>query len=134
MAPPTGNDLSLPPALAQQYAPPAAGDRAACDNLLRLCRRSLAVGDIRRAVDMLNQAKRLQVRYAPTEDSPEKVEAAISKYQEIIGLERSTEAGRRAYARMLMEQAEALLRYGEYEVAEEMADRAARQEVAYGDF
>ncbi len=134
MAPPTGNNLPLPPALQKQYAPPPAADRAQSDNLLRMSRRSLAVGDIRRAVDMLNQAKRLQVHYALTEDSPEKVEAAISKYQEIMGLERSTEQGRRAYARMLMEQAEALLRYGEYEQAEELADRAARQQVAYGAF
>ena len=99
-----------------------------------MSRRSLAVGDIRRAVDMLNQAKRLQVHYALTEDSPEKVESAINKYQEIAGLERGTEQGHRAYARMLMEQAEALLRYGEYEQAEELADRAARQQVAYGAF
>ena len=66
--------------------------RTQSDNLLRLSRRALAVGDVRRAVDLLNQAKRLQVRYGPLDDSPERAEAAISKYQEIMTLDRNTEA------------------------------------------
>ena len=117
----------------QQYAEPVA-TRTQSDNLLRLSRCALATGDVRRAVDLLNQAKRLQVRYGPLDDSPERAEAAISKYQEIVTLDRNTEAGRRAYARMLMEQAEALVHYGEFDVAEQLADRAAQQAVTYGPF
>ena len=142
VAPPTGDDLHLPPALARQYQQPAAaagpapmgGDRVQSDNLLRLARTALAVGDVRRATELLNQAKRLQVRYAPLEDSPERVEAAVNKYQDTMSLDKNTEAYRRAYARMLMEQAEALFRYGELGLAEELGDRALRQQAAFGPF
>jgi hypothetical protein len=91
----------------------APNDRVQSYNLLRLSRRALGVGDVRRAADMLNQAKRLAVHYGPLDDSPEKVETAISKYQEVAALDRNTDAYRRSYARMAMEQSEALLRYGE---------------------
>ena len=62
------------------------------------------------------QAKRLQVQYGPLDDSPARVEAAISRYQETMSLDRKTESGRRTYARMLMEQAEALLHYGQFDL------------------
>ena len=92
------------------------------------------MGDVRRAVDRLNQAKRLEVRYGPLDDSPAKVEATIAKYQEIVTLDRNTEAGRRAYARLLMEESEALLHYGQFDEAEELANRAAQQQVTYSPF
>ncbi len=112
----------------------APNDRVQSYNLLRLSRRALGVGDVRRAADMLNQAKRLAVHYGPLDDSPEKVETAISKYQEVAALDRNTDAYRRSYARMAMEQSEALLRYGELQQAEELADRAARQQATFGPF
>ena len=91
-APRTADDQHLPPALARQAVPTCAGRRTESDNLLRLsC--ALAVGDVRRAVERLNQAKRLEVRYGPLDDSPAKVEATIAKYQEIVTLDRNTEAG-----------------------------------------
>ncbi|MGO8689719.1 MAG: hypothetical protein ACLQLG_08785 [Thermoguttaceae bacterium] len=133
-APPTADDQHLPPALARQAVPTGAGRRTESDNLLRLSRRALAVGDVRRAVERLNQAKRLEVRYGPLDDSPAKVEATIAKYQEIVTLDRNTEAGRRAYARLLMEESEALLHYGQFDEAEELANRAAQQQVTYSPF
>ncbi len=129
-----GDHPHLPPASVVQNPTPAAALRTQSDNLLRLSRRALAVGDVRRAVDLLNQAKRLQVRYGPLDDSPERTEGAISKYQDVMTLDRNTEAGRRAYARVLMDQAEALLHYGEFDWAENLADRAAQQQVTYGPF
>ena len=128
------DDQHVPPAGVVQNPPPATALRTQSDNLLRLSRRALAVGDVRRAVDMLNQAKRLQVRYGPLDDSPERTEGAINKYQEVMTLDRNTEGGRRAYARALMDQAEALLHYGEFDWAENLADRAAQQQVTYGPF
>ncbi len=133
-APPTADDQHLPPALARQAVPTGAGRRTESDNLLRLSRRALAVGDVRRAVERLNQAKRLEVRYGPLDDSPAKVEATIAKYQEIVTLDRNTETGRRAYARLLMEESEALLHYGQFDEAEELANRAAQQQVTYSPF
>ena len=123
----------LPPAGVAQPLP-LVGQRTQSDTLLRMSRCALATGDVRRAVDLLNRAKQLQVRYGPLDDSPERVEAAIGKYQEVITLDRNSEAGRRNYARMLMEQAEALVHYGEFDLAEQLADRAVRQGVTYGPY
>ena len=117
---------------ATRVAPAAGGDRARSDALLRAARRALAVEDVRQAADFVAQAKRLHVRYAPADDCPEKVDAAITKYLEVRSLDKRSEANRRAYARMLMEQAEALLQWGEIGPAEQLAVVAARQQVAYG--
>ena len=51
-----------------------------------------------------------------------------------MAMDKNTEAYRRAYARRLMEQGEALLRYGELAQAEELADRAIRQQATFGPF
>jgi general secretion pathway protein D len=133
LAPPLHDDLRLPPALADRYANPGA-DRAASDGLLLAARRALAVGDVRRAAALVAQAKQMPVRYAPTDDTPERVEAALARYQEVNALDKGTQTYRRAYARMLMEQAEALLRWGDYEQADQLAAQAARQQVDYGPF
>ena len=76
----------------------------------------------------------MRVNYQPLDDTPDKVEAAIRKYQELSGLDKNTEAYRRAYARNLMEQADALLRWGEQDEAERLAGRAAGMQIVYGPF
>ena len=80
------------------------------------------------------QAKAMQINYQPLDDTPEQVEAAIRKYQELSTLDKNTEAYRRAYARNLMEQADALLRWGEQDEAERLASRAAGMQIIYGPF
>ncbi|MGA2257509.1 MAG: hypothetical protein ABSG53_22850, partial [Thermoguttaceae bacterium] len=110
------------------------GNRAHSDALLRFARLALAVTDVRRASELVAQARREQVRYAPNEDSPERVEAAIAKFAEVSRLERSTETNRKAYARMLMEQSEALLQWGELEQADKLAALAVQQQVVFGPF
>ena len=83
---------------------------------------------------LVAQARQEQIRYAPNEDSPERVEAAIAKFVEVSRLDRSTEENRKTYARMLMEQSEALLQWGELEQADKLAALAVEQRVAYGPF
>ena len=146
MAPPSGDDLHLPPALARgvMSASPDAGpvaqtngvtgDRTQSDELLHRARLALAVGDVRRASAMVAQAKQSPVRYSQSDDSPERVEAAIAKCQELNGMEKNTDLYRRAYARLLMEQAEALMRWGEFDQADQLAAQAARQQVVYGPY
>ena len=51
-----------------------------------------------------------------------------------MSLDKNTEAFHRTYARMLMEQAEALFRYGELGLAEELGNLALRQQAAFGPF
>ena len=59
------------------------------------------------------------------------MEAAIQKTQDLASLEKNSEVYRRAYARNEMEQAEALLLYGELDEAERLANVAATQQVSY---
>ncbi len=94
-------------------------------------RRALAVGDIRRAGEFVRQAKSENLQYGPMDDTPDKVEAAIQKAQDLASLEKNSEVYRRTYARNLMEQAEALLQYGELDEAERLGSVAARQQVSY---
>ncbi len=123
------NNVYMPP-----RNQPQPGNRGHSDAMLRQARLALAVGDIRRASDMLGQAKQDQIRYAPNEDSPDRVAAAIAKFVEISRLDRATEENRRTYARMWMEQANDLLQWNELEQAEKLAEMAAQQHVTFGPF
>ena len=58
--------------------------------------------------------------------------SAISKYIELSGLDKETEAYARSYARSLMEQAGALAQWSEFDEAERLADRASKIRLAYG--
>ena len=132
---PSENDLALPPFLAKstpQRGAPGGGEiRMGSGSPLLGARRALAVGDIRRAAEFVRQAKNQNLQYGPMDDTPEKVEAAIQKTQDLASLEKNTDVYRRTYARNVMEQAEALLLYGELDEAERMANVAATQQVSY---
>jgi general secretion pathway protein D len=115
-------------------APQPRGNRAHSDAMLRQARLALAVGDIRRANDMVAQARQDQIRYAPNEDNPDRIAAAIGKFVEISRLDRASEENRRTYARMWMEQANDLMQWNELDQAEKLAQMAAQQRVTFGPF
>ena len=92
------------------------------------------MGDTRHATDLLQQERARCAVYQPLDDTPDKVEAAVRKYQELSTLDKTTEAYRRAYARSLMEQADGLLRWGEQDEAERLAGRAASLQLTYNPF
>ena len=71
---------------------------------------------------MVAAARQDQFRYAPNEDSPDRVDAAIAKFVEISKLDRASEENRRTYARMWVEQANDLMQWGEWEQAERLAN------------
>jgi hypothetical protein len=127
---PGENDVRVP----GTAAPANGGGPAAGNSPLRAARLALAYGDVRRAAELVQRAKGMQVNYQPLDDTPDKVEAAIRRYQEISTLDKDSEAYRRALARNLMEQADALLRWGEPNEAERLAGRAASMQVVYGPF
>jgi general secretion pathway protein D len=139
--PPTGGpqpsvapDRNAGAGIAAPQGMPAGGNQARSDALLRSARLALAVSDVQRASRLVAQARQEQVRYAPNEDSPERVEAAIARFTEVSRLDRSTEDGRKTYARMLMEQSEALLQWGELDQADKLAALAVEQRAAYSPF
>ena len=80
------------------------------------------------------QARLEQAHYAANEDSPDRIEAAIARFVEISRLDRSTAENRKAYARMLMDQSETLLLWGELDQADKLAALAVEQQAAYGPF
>ncbi|MBN1394317.1 MAG: hypothetical protein JW959_04790, partial [Pirellulales bacterium] len=106
----------------------------AADSPLRVARLALAVGDVRRASEFVSRARAAHASYRPEDDTPDKVESAIKKHVELAGLDKNSEAYARAYVRNLMEQADALVYWGEYDEAERLAGRAAGVKLVYGPF
>jgi general secretion pathway protein D len=120
-------------------APTPANDprRKQSDQLLWNARRALAVGDVRRAIESVNQAKSLQVRYEFHEDSPAKVDQAIQKYGDLAQRsqqERETEGYRQRLAQLQLQQAEDLLRWRDFDEAERLANEAKRRNVPFGPY
>ena len=114
-----------------------ATDRSKSDAKLRDARRALAVGDVRRAREHLKQAKSYNVAYAFHEDSPAKIDAAIRRYYDVVEQRTQrepTDAWRRQYALLLIEQAEALLKWKDYAEAERLASDAARLGLNFGPY
>ena len=143
--PPTGQVTQIPPASAGNNpasSPSSAlqnpnGDRATAGQLLLEARRSLALGDVRRAGGMVQQARSLNVAFGPADDTPDRVDAQIVKYANLKAEEPqrgNTEGYRRQFARLLMEQAEGLMRWQDFGEAERLAMEAARQGVTYSPF
>ena len=131
----SASPLGSPPTSAGQFDPNArAAANRLSNNPLRTARLALAVGDLRRATEFVQRARALRINYQPSDDTPEKVEAAIRRQQDLQGLDKSTEAFARASSRNLMEQADALLRWSEYDEAERLARRAAALRIDYGPF
>ncbi len=127
---PSGNYVPLTPPAS------AAGSSMATDaggtEVLLEARRALAGGDIARATGLVHQARRMQAQFDPRGDTPADVENAIREYQHVASQPRQGEAYRRAYAKMLVKQSQALLAAGDLDLAEELADKASRQQIAFG--
>ncbi len=117
-------------------APTAMGQAAnrPSNSPLRTARLALAVGDLRRAMEFVQRAKATPMSYGPSDDTPDKVEVAIRRQLDLQGLDKGTEAYARGCSRNLTEQADALLRWNEYDEAERLARRAAALRIDYGPF
>jgi general secretion pathway protein D len=109
----------------------APGAARTAENPLRAARLALADTDVRTAGMHVQRARNMQLTYQPSDDTPDKVEAAIRSYLELSGLDKNTEAYAHKYARSLTEQADGLMRWGAYDKAEELARRAAVIPIMY---
>ena len=122
------------PAIGARGAAPAVAtasdpNRSLSNAKLKTARLALAVGDTRRAKRYVDSAKQLNVAYGLADDSPAKVEAAVVKYEQVQANRAALNADpawQKHYAQIMMEQAEGLLRYREFEVAERLATDAQR--------
>jgi general secretion pathway protein D len=137
--PAPGNEPRAFPANAPGAAPAQAAhpQKQKSDELLVAARRSLAYGDTRQASTLLEQAKALQVNYTFLEDSPAKVEAMLRKYTQLMQNRASVpnkEIYDRQYAELLLEQADALIRWQRLDDAERLASDAAKLPVSYSPF
>jgi len=133
-APTTRSVTPLPPVGSPSAS--TAG-RTESEQFLLGARRALAEGDVRRATEMVRQAGTVPAQYGPSDDTPVKVEALIRSYSDLMAQraeQGNTEGHRSRYARILMEQAEGLLRYRDYDKAEYLANLARQQGVSFGPY
>lgn len=114
----------------------SAAEVQAAQSLLLEARKALAVGDSRRAASLAERARAMNVPFGPV-DNPEKVLATVASYNDLMS-QRSdrgqSESWRRQYARVLLEQAEALVRWNELDEAERLATEASRLRVVYSPY
>jgi general secretion pathway protein D len=110
--------------------------RRQSDAHLLAARRALAEGDVRRAAAAIDAARRLRVAYGPHDDNPDKIEAAIRNYRQVTEGSggRQDEATRHQLADLLMDQAQQLMRWKEYDEAERLVHHVQGLRVSYGPF
>lgn len=104
---------------------------------LLVARRALAVGDVRRASAAVEAAKQKSAKYGPHDDTPDRVEAAIRDYlqaMELINAQQDNEASRHQLAVLLMDQAQQLVRWKDYDEAERLVQNVQSMKVGYGPF
>lgn len=134
-SPETAN-LDVPPP-AKGPAAGGPGDRGASDELLREARRALAARDVRQASQFVSQARQLGAAYGLNEDSPDKVDQLIRRASE-LPTSRTPGAApadvARQQAQFLLEQAEGLLKYRDFDGAERLAREAKQLPAEYRPF
>jgi general secretion pathway protein D len=112
-------------------------DEVSPRELLLAARRALAVGDVARARDKVQRARASGAAFSPGDDAPEKVEAAIFMYSDVMSQKSergNTDAWRRQYAKVLMDQADALLRWRDFDEAERLAQAAVQQRASFNTY
>ncbi|HEV3416674.1 MAG TPA: hypothetical protein VG056_07680, partial [Pirellulales bacterium] len=122
-----------PPLRLTPRATTPATPKAQSDALLLGARKALAVGDVQRANSLTEQAKRLQVNYGATDDSPARVETLVHKCSDLASQSNraDSDAYRHQYAALLMEESEGLLRWREFDESERLAMEAKKVPVQY---
>ncbi len=105
--------------------------------LLLEARKALSVGDVRRAEQLVQQARSLQVSFPPLGDHPDRVQQAINTYRQLRQLAAgsgNSQAYRRQQAQFLLDQAVWLLRSGALDDAERLARDAQRLGLSYSPY
>ena len=109
------------------YGSPSQATKSGQDWLLQ-ARRSLAIGDVKGATEAAQNARSSQAVFGAG-DSPGQIEAMIARQNQLVELyqEGSAESGYDTNAaKFLMEQAEVLVKYRDYETARVLAEQAKK--------
>jgi len=118
-------------------APATGNAKQQAGQQLLAARQALAQGDSRRATALLEQAKSAGVDFGPQDNEPVKVENLIRKHNELMlareGREQ-TDAYRRQYSDLLLEEAQGLLKYNDLDGAERVTTDAQKLGVRYSPF
>ena len=109
--------------------------RAKSDALLLQARQQLAVGDVQGAARTSGLAAQLGAVYQLNEDSPAKVQALLRRHAQMVqgsAPGANPQLFQRQYAQFLMDQAQGLMGYGDFQRAKQLIDRAAATNAEYG--
>ncbi|HTQ40175.1 MAG TPA: hypothetical protein VMJ32_14205 [Pirellulales bacterium] len=106
------------------------------DELLLAARRLLAHDDLLNAQVKIDQAQGLGISYSALDDSPAKIESLIVKLKKLPAnvTASDAESTRRLRAEVLMEQAEGLLRWHDFDEAQRLAGQAQQLGINYTTF
>jgi len=117
-------------------SPDNSQSRRESDGHLLAARRALAVGDVRRATTEVESARKLNVQYGQHDDTPDRVEAGITRYRQVTEAAkgRQDEASRRQLAETLMDQAQHLIRWRDYDEAERLVNHVKGLRINFGAF
>ncbi len=100
-------------------------------------RKALAVGDTRRAAAAVEMVRQHAMEYGLHDDTPDKVESAITEYSnamELLNAQQNSEAARHQLSRVLLDQAQQLLLWNDLDEAERLAHSIESLRVNYGPF
>jgi len=129
---PKGTKIQAATNLAVSQSDTQASPRELSDSALLAARQALAVGDADRALRLMENAKLQHVAYLPTEDSPERLAQAIADLEQILAHQDNSPSWRQSYAKFLVAQASALVRWGDFDTAERTAHEAIALNVELG--
>jgi general secretion pathway protein D len=143
---------TLPPAQPHANIPPAHNNipltsnnipaanleqlHATCAQKLHQARRAVALRDFAAAERIAREVQGINLQYKPTDDKPESVLALLKQKESLDESWRAngtTEQFKRHYAIFLLSQANALLNYGDVELATNLCDVALAQNVLYSE-
>ena len=121
-----------------QAAAVAAPDLISADGALQqakshllAARRALVVGDTVQATKHAELAKQTGAVFAPSADSPRRVEHAIQERTQLETTKDNSPTWRHSYAKFLVAQAGMLLEHGDLDRAEQISHEAAGMRVAF---
>jgi general secretion pathway protein D len=101
---------------------------------LHQARKALAVKDVATAERIAAEVRGMNLVYREFDDRPEYIFTLIQQFKQVAELGRvagNTENFRRNYAQLALNQADAMLRRGEIELATQLTQEAAAQNVVY---